>query len=92
MNATAKFTKDGVTKWLTNSETTGIPNFYLTDEDIYDSFMEQDFANDDFMAMLEASSIDTFEDIKLSGDYDEIEASWLHRFLCIRIWRLLTRC
>ena len=73
VNATVKFTKDGVTKWLTNSEVTGIPNFYLTDEDIYDRLMEQDFANDDFMAMLEASSIDTFEGIKLSGDYDEIE-------------------
>ena len=46
--ATVKYTKDGVTKWLTNAEFTGIPNFYLTDEDVFDQFMGQDVDNEEF--------------------------------------------
>ena len=72
VNTTVKYTKDGITKWLTNSEVTGIPNFYLTDDDIFDKLMGQDFENEEFMALLESSHIDEFEGIKL-GEYEEIE-------------------
>ena len=72
VNTSVKFTKDGVTKWLTNSEFTGIPNFYLTDEDIFDRLMEQDFDDQEFTDLLEASYIEEFEGIAL-GEYDELE-------------------
>ncbi len=73
VNVTVKYTKDGVAKWLTNSEVTGVPNFYLTDEDIYDRLMDHNLADEEFATLLESSFIDEFEGIKLSGAYDEIE-------------------
>ncbi len=73
VNVALKFTKDGVTKWLTNSEYGGIPNFYLTDESIFEKLIEDDL-DDDFVDFMSRSFIDEFDGIKL-GEYDEIEES-----------------
>ena len=72
VNTSIKFTKDGVTKWLTNSEVSGIPNFFLTENDIFDILMEQNFDDENIDKLVKASYIEEFEGIKL-GDYDEIE-------------------
>lgn len=34
--AAVRYKEDGVEKWLTNAEVTGIPNFYVTEEKIAD--------------------------------------------------------
>ena len=73
VNSTVKYTRDGETKWLTNSEFTGIPNFYLTDEDVFDRLMDQNLDDEEFVALMEASHIEEFEGIKLYDNYDEIE-------------------
>lgn len=70
VNVSVKFNCGGESKWLTNSELAGIPNFYLTNKDIFDKFMKNDFEDDD---EIENSFIDEFAGIKLGADYDEIE-------------------
>lgn len=73
INTTVRFTKDGVTRWLTNSEITGTPNFYLTEEDIFEKLVSQDFDDEVFAEMMERCFIDEFEGINLKDDYVELE-------------------
>lgn len=68
-----KFTVDDLTKWITNSEVEGIPNFFLTEADIYDRLIEDDF-DDELSNLLDESAISNFDGIEL-GEYDDIEDS-----------------
>ena len=72
VNTAIKFTVDGVSKWLTLSECEGCPQFYLTDDSIFEKLMEQDFDDEEFSEFLNSEYIEEFEGIKL-GDYEEIE-------------------
>lgn len=74
VNAAVKFTVDGVSKWLTNSEFTGIPNFYLTDESVFERFMDDDLT-DEFGEYLDPHYLKEFEGIFLAGEYDMIVKS-----------------
>ncbi|SEG36520.1 hypothetical protein SAMN04487934_11817 [Eubacterium ruminantium] len=69
INVSIKITEDNRTFWLTNSEYTGIPNFYITDDDIFDKLMND--IDNDFIEYLSDKNITEFEGISL-GDYDEI--------------------
>lgn len=83
------------TFWLTNVEATGIPNFYMTDEDIFDRLKADDF-DEDFDEYLGQIFVDSFDGINI-GEYDQIlesieqnrenPASSLIRYII-----LLTRC
>lgn len=80
--------------WLSNTEVTGIPNFYLTDEDIYEKLVNDD--DEDFYEKLEEKFIKEFDGIVL-GEYDDIFASIRKNVgnpavSLIRYIILLTRC
>ncbi len=89
-----KITDGDKTFWLSNVEVTGIPNFYLTDEDIYEKLVNDD--DEDFYEKLEGKFIKEFDGIAL-GEYDDIFASIKKNVgnpaaSLIRYIILLTRC
>lgn len=93
VNVSVNVTDGDNTFWLTNSEFTGIPNFYITDEDVFDKFMDVD---DEFAEFFGDQFIEEFEGISL-GEYDEIFESISDNkdnpaVALIRYIILLTRC
>lgn len=70
-----KFNDGKETKWLNNVEVGGIPNFYLTDKDIYDDLLKEDFDDEEFANMLDASFVSSFADVSL-GEYEDIFESF----------------
>ena len=68
VNAAVKFTVDGKTLWLINSEVVGLPNFYITTESIFERFMEDDFS-EEFGEIIEKNYIKEFDGISLDGYY-----------------------
>lgn len=69
-----RYRKDGEPeKWLTNIEVTGIPNFFLTDEYVMDSFLyaETEEENVEADELSEKYTIKEFNEIVI-GEYDEL--------------------
>ena len=64
--ATVKYRFGFETKWLTNIEVGGIPNFYLSDCDIFNEYDDEE--------VLENCFINKFEEISVS-DYSEIDSA-----------------
>lgn len=81
--------------WISNIEVNGIPNFYVSEENIFDKLRNGD-DDEDLSDFLERKSINTFEEISL-GEYDDViksiklnednPAASLIRYII-----LLTRC
>ena len=95
INVSLNVKTDEKSFWITNSELTGIPNFYLTDDDIFDKLIKSDIS-DDFIEFINDKFIDNFEGISL-GDYDNILSSIKENVenpagALIRYIILLTRC
>lgn len=68
-----KYRVDEKEKWLANLEVTGIPNFYIFDDDLFDTIITNADEDEEMLTgVYEKSAIDEFDGIKL-GDYDEIE-------------------
>ena len=61
-------------KWLNLSELDGIPCFSLTNRDVFDELMENDFS-EEFQAEMNKSFIMDFQGVTL-GEYDEIFGSF----------------
>lgn len=70
-----KFNDGKEIKWLNSVEVGGIPNFYLTDKDIYDDLLKEDFDDEEFANMLDASFVSSFADVSL-GEYEDIFESF----------------
>ncbi len=68
LNTAVKIKRAKTSKWLTLSEVDGIPVFTLTDDDIFDKLMEDDFATE-FQTHYQESIINQFENVPL-GDYE----------------------
>ena len=68
--ATVKYSDGVITKWLTNVEVTGIPNFYISEEDYFEKFIVDDESDEEFNSFLN-ENVTSFEGIEL-GDYDDI--------------------
>ena len=65
-----KFNDGASSKWFNLAEVDGIPCFYLTEKDVYDVLIENDF-DDEMQEFFDKSSISEFEGITL-GEYDDI--------------------
>ena len=57
------------TQYLSMVEAAGIPNFYLTDHDIFDDLVKEDFEDEAFTEVMVASYISNFEGIDVSDEY-----------------------
>lgn len=62
-------------QWLSLAEVQGTINFYLTDENIYQRLITEDFEDDKFVDYLEKHYITEFDGLKLGGEYEELYAS-----------------
>ena len=59
-----KYSNDGDSKWLTNVEVDGLPNFYLTEEEIFDKIMADD-DDEAFQNYKDEHFIEEFDGISL---------------------------
>lgn len=94
VNVSVNVTEGDKTYWVTNSEFTGIPSFYVTQEDIFDKIGDID--DEEFAEYLNNKYINEYEGISL-GEYDEIFDSIKNNsgnpaVSLIRYIILLTRC
>ncbi len=93
--ASVKVTDGSKSFWLTNVEVSGIPNFYISEEDIFDRLVDVS-EDDDFVEYLDQCIINSFEGIQL-GEYGDIYKSIKQNegnsaVSLIRYMILLTRC
>lgn len=51
------------TKWLNNVEVGDIPNFCLTDKDIFDDLLKDDFDDEEYTKMLDETFVSSFSDV-----------------------------
>ena len=72
--ASVKVNDGSKVQWLTMSETDGILNVSLSENDIYDKLIEEKF-DDDFLTFMEEHFIDDYEGIELGSDYSDILGS-----------------
>ncbi len=63
------------TQWLSMAEFVGVPNIYLTDKDVYEDLIKEDFDDEEFTEYIEEHFIDSLDGIKLGEEYSDIEES-----------------
>lgn len=72
---TIKYHDKDDTKWLSLVEVEGIPNVFLTDKDIYEDLIKDDYDDVAFTEYLQAHAIDEFNGIAFNDDYYGVFAS-----------------
>lgn len=72
---TAKIKDDGEPKWFSIVEAMGFPNAYVTEKDIFEDLVEEDFDNKEFTAYCQEHFVDDFNGIKVGSDYSDIFGS-----------------
>ena len=66
---TVQFKEGSTVQWLSLVEFDGIPNVYLSDKDIYEDLMAEDFDDEKFTEYLHEHFIQDFNGIKFEDDY-----------------------
>ena len=69
---TAKIKEDEETKWFSIVEAMGFPNAYVTEKDIFDDLVEEDFDNKEFTAYCQEHFVDDFNGVAVGPDYSDI--------------------
>ena len=67
--ASIQFREENRTQWLSLVEVTGIPNVYLTDKDVFEDLLAEDFEDMGFSEYMREHFIDEFEGIEFDDDY-----------------------
>ena len=70
--ASVRFSDGSVTQWISLVEVDGIPNFYLTDKDIFEDLLDCDFEDQEFADYLNDHFLDDFNGITFTGEYEDI--------------------
>ena len=66
--ASIKINDGSVSSWLTLAETAGIVSLFMTDRDIYEETLQNDFS-EDFLTYLNSHAIDNVNGLEFSEDY-----------------------
>ena len=69
---TVQFKEDKKTQYLSVVEVSGIPNYYLSEEDIFDELVKEDFDDMKFQAVMDASYITDFNGIEFGCEYSDV--------------------
>lgn len=69
--ASVRYNDGTESNWLTFVEVDSILNTFLTEEDIYDMVIEENFGDDEY-DFFETHDIGEFNDIELGGDYSDV--------------------
>ena len=72
--ATVKFKEGDKSQYLSLAEVSGIPNFFLTDRDVYDDLIKEDFDDKEFDSYMNASYISDFNGVELGEYVDVLES------------------
>ena len=67
--ATIQFKEGNATQWLSLVEVEGIPNVYLTEKDVFEDLVAEDFEDTEFIEYMQEHYIDEFEGIEFDDDY-----------------------
>lgn len=67
--ATIQFKDGNATQWLSLVEVEGIPNVYLTEKDVFEDLVAEDFEDTEFIEYMQEHYIDEFEGIEFDDDY-----------------------
>ena len=67
--AAVRFNTGEGAQWITIVDTCGIPNVFLTDNDVSDSILEEDMENEEFIEYMNEHSINELDGIGFDGDY-----------------------
>ncbi len=94
---TVKFKKDSTTQWISLVEVEGIPNVYLSDKDIHEELVAEDFDDEEFAEYMEEHFISEFNgiefDVYYSTTFEDIAADPENPAIpLIRYLISLTRC
>ena len=73
-NVSIKYSVDGVSKWLSNADVGGIPNFFLTEEDVFQKLCDDDMS-EEFNNYMNAHYAGDFEGLDL-GEYWDVYNSF----------------
>ena len=68
---TVKYRTGKKTQWISLVDVAGTPNVYLTDRDVFDELVKQDFEDQAFSKYIEKSFTDSFEHVPFGSDYCE---------------------
>lgn len=74
--ATVQFKEDQKSQWLSLVEVMGIPNVYLTDQDIFDKLLAEDPDDDEFIEYANQHQIWDFNGIEFAEDYNATLSSF----------------
>ncbi len=66
---TVQFKEGATTQWLSLVEVEGIPNVYLSDKDIHEALVAEDFDDEEFTAYMDEHFINEFNGIAFDADY-----------------------
>ncbi|MBQ5956167.1 MAG: hypothetical protein IJL46_01195 [Clostridia bacterium] len=69
---TIQFKDSDKTQWISLIDVTGIPNIYLTDRDVFQDLIKEDFDDIEFTTYITNHSIDNINGIELGSEYDDI--------------------
>lgn len=68
VNISVRFSKDGKSGWISNSEFDGIPNFYMSEKDMHDILMKDADMEDSELKFIQDAYVGELDGIDLS-DY-----------------------
>ncbi len=66
---TVQFKEGSTTQWLSLVEVEGIPNVYLSDKDIHENLVAEDFDDEEFNTYMDEHFINEFDGIAFDVDY-----------------------
>lgn len=72
---TIQFKEGSKTQWLSLVEAQGIPNVYLSDKDVHEALVAEDYDDEEFIQYMEDHFISEFNGIEFDDDYSNIFAS-----------------
>lgn len=73
--ATVKFKEGEKSQYFSLAEVSGFPNFFLTDKDVFDDLIKEDFSDKEFESYMNASYISDFDGLELGGEYEDVCSS-----------------
>ena len=66
---TAKIKEDGEVKWISLVETMGIPNLFVTDKDVFEHLVKEDFDDNEIGDYINAHYVEDFNGIVANDEY-----------------------
>ena len=69
---TVKIKEDGETKWISMVECMGFPNVYVTDKDVFEDLVKEDFKNEEIWEYIKEHYVESFNGIATCAEYGDI--------------------